>query len=354
MQTFHSPLRLLAVAVLAVAALALGGTPAHAASSSAGALCLKAFPHPFSRTSPIAFGKKTIYNRDLSRGLVCNGGFGAPDGYRPTFAAACDLAMAAYGVINPTESVFRTWGCTAPEIREKGWVRGALGSATGVACAYLADLLGVGVGVLAAGATANPVVGVAVWKGVTFVGDTLVCIGIANVLRDARSWGVKLESDHEAAVARDVERRGRCLQMTDRRVVGIQWSAIACPAGYGGSSLPAAPGTSATPAPAPPASESETTAPAQAETAGGVTATWTDYRSGGGTAGPPIPTGQTVEIACAVQGLPVANGNTWWYRIASAPWSGQFYASADAFYNNGQTSGALLGTPYVDASVPAC
>lgn len=37
----------------------------------------------------------------------------------------------------------------------------------------------------------------------------------------------------------------------------------------------------------------------------------------------------------------VANGNDWWYRIGSAPWNGDYFASADAFFNNGQTSGPL-------------
>ena len=36
------------------------------------------------------------------------------------------------------------------------------------------------------------------------------------------------------------------------------------------------------------------------------------------------------------------------------PWNDSYYASADAFYNNGQTSGSLNGTPFVDPSVPVC
>ena len=96
--------------------------------------------------------------------------------------------------------------------------------------------------------------------------------------------------------------------------------------------------------------------PAQtwAETVGGVTHTWTNYINAGGTEGASIQTGQTVQIACAVQGFAVADGNTWWYRIATAPWSGTYYVSADAFYNNGQTSGSLQGTPFVDPAVAHC
>jgi hypothetical protein len=85
-----------------------------------------------------------------------------------------------------------------------------------------------------------------------------------------------------------------------------------------------------------------------------VTHTWTDYSDAGGTEGPSIPAFTTVQVACAVQGFRVSDGDTWWYRIASSPWSNSYYASADAFYNNGQTSGSLHGTPFVDPAVPGC
>lgn len=84
------------------------------------------------------------------------------------------------------------------------------------------------------------------------------------------------------------------------------------------------------------------------ETVGGPTHTWTNYTNAGGTEGPTIPSYTTVQIACKITGFKVADGNTWWYRIASPGWDGNFYASADAFYNNGQTSGSLHGTPFVD------
>jgi hypothetical protein len=91
-----------------------------------------------------------------------------------------------------------------------------------------------------------------------------------------------------------------------------------------------------------------------AETVGGPTATWTDYSNAGGTEGATIPSGQSVQVTCVVQGFEVADGNTNWYLIASSPWNNAYYASADAFYNNGATSGSLDGTPYVDPDVPAC
>jgi hypothetical protein len=90
------------------------------------------------------------------------------------------------------------------------------------------------------------------------------------------------------------------------------------------------------------------------ETTGGETHTWTDYTTGGGEPGEVIPSRTTVAVRCRVEGLLLENGNAWWYRIASDPWSDGFYASADAFYNNGQTSGSLGPTPFVDESVPLC
>lgn len=90
------------------------------------------------------------------------------------------------------------------------------------------------------------------------------------------------------------------------------------------------------------------------ETVGGNANTWTNHTNAGGTQGPTIPARTTVAVSCKLQGFRVENGNPWWYRIASEPWSNQYYVSADAFYNNGQTSGPLKGTPYVDPAVADC
>jgi surface antigen len=128
--------------------------------------------------------------------------------------------------------------------------------------------------------------------------------------------------------------------------------------------IPAAPAPTTTPsAPTPaqtttPGGEapppSSPTPATHAETTGGVAHTWTNYTNAGGTEGPSISSNATVQIACALPGFRVADGNTWWYRIASAPWSGAYYVSADAFYNDGAISGSLIGTPFVDPAVPAC
>jgi hypothetical protein len=91
-----------------------------------------------------------------------------------------------------------------------------------------------------------------------------------------------------------------------------------------------------------------------AETPGGTVHTWADYATAEGAAGPLIPAHATVQIACKVGGFKVQDGDTWWYRIESAPWYGEYYGSADAFYNNGRRSGPLHGTPFVDKRVPDC
>jgi hypothetical protein len=125
-----------------------------------------------------------------------------------------------------------------------------------------------------------------------------------------------------------------------------------------GHALPPVPATLATESPQTSSSGSGSGGGAPAttytETVGGPTHTWTNYSNAGGTEGPTIPTHTSVQVTCVVQGFKVADGNTNWYRIASSPWDNAYYASADAFYNNGATSGSLNGTPYVDPKVPSC
>jgi hypothetical protein len=90
------------------------------------------------------------------------------------------------------------------------------------------------------------------------------------------------------------------------------------------------------------------------ETTGGNASTWTNYTNAGGSQGPTIPAHATVQIGCKLQGFRVADDNTWWYRIVQSPWNGNYYVSADAFYNNGATAGSLHGTPFVDPAVRDC
>ena len=99
---------------------------------------------------------------------------------------------------------------------------------------------------------------------------------------------------------------------------------------------------------------SSTTPHPAGETTGGPAQTWANYSHAGAAEGPTIPAFTTVSVSCRVTGFRVADGDTWWYLVSSAPWNNVFYVSADPFYNNGETSGSLSGTPFVDPSVPIC
>jgi hypothetical protein len=75
---------------------------------------------------------------------------------------------------------------------------------------------------------------------------------------------------------------------------------------------------------------------------------------------PPKPTwdatlrGSVYDVALTISLRRSGGTNVWWYRLGQPPWSNRFYASADGFYNNGQGSGPLKGTPKVDRRVPPC
>jgi hypothetical protein len=90
------------------------------------------------------------------------------------------------------------------------------------------------------------------------------------------------------------------------------------------------------------------------EVSGGLIHTWSDYMNASGSRGSMIEAYARVQVACRIAGLRVADGNVWWYLIASPPWSNGYYATADGFYNDGQTSGSLNRTPFDDPKVPVC
>ncbi len=180
-------------------------------------------------TRRIRFGSENVYDQDLSRLLICDGSFGTPQGVHLSPSAECDFAAAVYDLANPADSWIGTTDCAAVAAATGGPVS----TATELLCGYLADTFGTGVGLFAAGATLNPGVGVAVWKGVTFFGNTAVCVGLADGA--AKAFGEGLESKHEVAVAHDIVREDKCLQLTDQRLLGVRrlnWSAISCPAGF--------------------------------------------------------------------------------------------------------------------------
>jgi len=90
------------------------------------------------------------------------------------------------------------------------------------------------------------------------------------------------------------------------------------------------------------------------ETTGTPAHTWSDYMQAMGTAGTPLGPRQSILVSCRVRGYVVPDGDPWWYRIESPPWNGHFYASSDAFYNEGSISGPVDTGVVVDEQVPVC
>jgi transcriptional regulator with XRE-family HTH domain len=89
------------------------------------------------------------------------------------------------------------------------------------------------------------------------------------------------------------------------------------------------------------------------ETTGTPAHTWADPVQLTG-AGTPLGPRQSVQVLCRVKGYVVEDGDPWWYRLASSPWNGRYYATSDAFYNNGATSGPVDDGVVVDEQVPIC
>jgi hypothetical protein len=89
------------------------------------------------------------------------------------------------------------------------------------------------------------------------------------------------------------------------------------------------------------------------ETTGTPAHTWADPVQLTG-AGTPLGPRQSVQVLCRVRGYVVQDGDPWWYRLASSPWNGRYYATSDAFYNDGATSGPVDDGVVVDEQVPIC
>lgn len=89
------------------------------------------------------------------------------------------------------------------------------------------------------------------------------------------------------------------------------------------------------------------------ETTGTPAHTWADATQLTG-AGTPLGPRESVQVSCRVRGYVVQDGDPWWYRIESAPWNGKYYATSDAFYNNGAISGSVITGVVVDEQVPIC
>lgn len=81
--------------------------------------------------------------------------------------------------------------------------------------------------------------------------------------------------------------------------------------------------------------------------------TFTDYANASGP-GSILAFAQDVEIACKVYDPSVASTSPggYWYRIASPPWDGHFYAVANTFLNGDPPAGPY--THFYDPKVPDC
>jgi hypothetical protein len=90
------------------------------------------------------------------------------------------------------------------------------------------------------------------------------------------------------------------------------------------------------------------------ETAFTRSKTFADYVNAGYPLGAPLGPGQAVKVSCRVRGFKVEDGDPWWYRLASPPWNGQYYATSDVFYNTSNTSGNPINGITVDTRVRIC
>lgn len=90
------------------------------------------------------------------------------------------------------------------------------------------------------------------------------------------------------------------------------------------------------------------------ETTGTPAHTWANPSNPGVHAGPPLGPREAVSVSCRVRGYVVSDGDPWWYRLAGKDWHNDFYATSDAFYNNGQINGPVDNGIIVDDQVALC
>lgn len=110
------------------------------------------------------------------------------------------------------------------------------------------------------------------------------------------------------------------------------------------------PSTTAAPSSTPHPSDGRT----WTETAFTQSKTFGDFRNAGYPLGAQLAPGEAVQVSCRVRGFVVKDGDPWWYRLASSPWNGRFYATSDVFYNTPNTSGNPINGIIVDKRVPLC
>ena len=183
-------------------------------------------------TKKVFGGHQTDYDRRSSLYQVCSG-FGQPEALQLSLGMKCAFitagAVMAGGATGPPGLVALDQLCgatdTLTELESGNWA----GPAAGLACQFLGSVFAEGVGIFVAGATAPSGPGAVVAGTFTYralaAGSAIACGGLFD--GGAEALGIKLEADHETAIARDIVAHGKCLR-NRTRFGFMQWSAADC------------------------------------------------------------------------------------------------------------------------------
>ncbi|HEV7495737.1 vWA domain-containing protein [Baekduia sp.] len=193
--------------------------------------CLTYYGGVHSVTKKVFGGSQTDYDRRSSMYEVC-AGFGLPEDLQLSLGMKCAFLTAgtivAGGELGPAGLTTLDSICggtdTLTELESGNWG----GAAAGEACQWLGSVFAEGVGIFAAGATAETGAGVLIGT-VTYralgAGSAIACGGLFD--GGAMALGNKLEADHDTDIARDIMAHGRCLR-SSTRFDYMQWSAPVC------------------------------------------------------------------------------------------------------------------------------
>ena len=202
------------------------GTPVRPTTNTD--VCIAAYPRVTQTTHPIFGGSETDFDRMTSLYQQCEG-FGAPQGlqFSPEMKCALMAAALTYGGLPAGFTLSNV--CDAAGLADSFVNHDWAGAIGGLGCSFFSDVFAKGIGILAAGATAEAgpaaiAVGLLTYNALKATLG-VVCGGIFS--GGASALGQKLEANHETAIAVDILDNGKCLHM--RRVFGlIFWSAAAC------------------------------------------------------------------------------------------------------------------------------
>jgi hypothetical protein len=163
----------------------------------------------FSGANSTTHGATTLFNRQASVQAIACQRFGYEARFDVNGGIVCAVLSAAIGVRSENLHLFVDGACSAGELEASGDV----GTASGVACAMLSDLL-----------AAAP------WAKTYAAGLGLACA----FGKPLGSW---IESKSEQVAAEGVSRQGKCLKFTTHKFpLTDDWSAVECSAGDPGFS----------------------------------------------------------------------------------------------------------------------